>query len=301
MKKILLLLMIGAMIAACSQQGDVAEQFVRNEATYKYDGFDLVYKGSTDCGTNCKEHVYEFQSQQAGYGDRSGQMTAQVITQHRAVVRVENNAITSAVMDGQWDMIGQRLVEGQACAADVMECPDGSFVARDPNNNCEFFQCTDEVFCTADVKECPDGSFVARDPNNNCEFFPCEAVACTKDAKMCPDGSYVGRIPPNCEFAPCPGEELACTADVKECPDGSFVARDPNNNCEFFPCEPLICTMDMKECPDGSFVGRDHYNNCEFFPCPGDVVFCTADVKECPDGSFVARDPNNNCEFFACP
>lgn len=27
--------------------------------------------------------------------------------------------------------------------------------------------------CTADVKECPDGSFVARDPERNCEFKEC--------------------------------------------------------------------------------------------------------------------------------
>jgi hypothetical protein len=33
-----------------------------------------------------------------------------------------------------------------------------------------------------------------------------EPVACTTDAKQCPDGSYVGRIPPECDFAPCPGE-----------------------------------------------------------------------------------------------
>jgi hypothetical protein len=32
-----------------------------------------------------------------------------------------------------------------------------------------------------------------------------EGVACTMDAKICPDGSAVGRIPPDCEFAPCPG------------------------------------------------------------------------------------------------
>ncbi len=31
-------------------------------------------------------------------------------------------------------------------------------------------------------------------------------IACTMDVKLCPDGSYVGRIPPDCEFAPCPGE-----------------------------------------------------------------------------------------------
>lgn len=31
-------------------------------------------------------------------------------------------------------------------------------------------------------------------------------VACTMEAKICPDGSSVGRMPPNCEFAPCPGQ-----------------------------------------------------------------------------------------------
>ncbi|HOZ53241.1 MAG TPA: thioredoxin domain-containing protein [bacterium] len=29
------------------------------------------------------------------------------------------------------------------------------------------------VFCTMDAKMCPDGSFVGRDGDNNCEFFPC--------------------------------------------------------------------------------------------------------------------------------
>lgn len=33
-----------------------------------------------------------------------------------------------------------------------------------------------------------------------------EAVFCTMDAKVCPDGSSVGRVPPDCAFAPCPGE-----------------------------------------------------------------------------------------------
>ncbi len=33
-----------------------------------------------------------------------------------------------------------------------------------------------------------------------------QQVACTMEAKICPDGSSVGRMPPNCEFAPCPGQ-----------------------------------------------------------------------------------------------
>jgi len=31
----------------------------------------------------------------------------------------------------------------------------------------------EQVFCSMDVKECPDGSFVARDPEQNCNFKPC--------------------------------------------------------------------------------------------------------------------------------
>lgn len=40
---------------------------------------------------------------------------------------------------------------------------------------------------------------------SGCQFYE-EPVACTMDAKECPDGSAVGRIPPDCQFAPCPGE-----------------------------------------------------------------------------------------------
>lgn len=34
---------------------------------------------------------------------------------------------------------------------------------------------TEAVACTQDAKECPDGSFVGRDPKNNCEFVACPA------------------------------------------------------------------------------------------------------------------------------
>ena len=37
-------------------------------------------------------------------------------------------------------------------------------IVEDSNNN---------IFCTDDVNECPDGTFVSRDPNNGCNFEPC--------------------------------------------------------------------------------------------------------------------------------
>lgn len=45
-------------------------------------------------------------------------------------------------------------------------------------------------------------------------------VACTMDARVCPDGSAVGRVPPDCEFAPCPGEPPAASS-------ASVAARRP--------------------------------------------------------------------------
>ncbi len=35
--------------------------------------------------------------------------------------------------------------EERDCAADVMECPDGTFVSRNPKNNCEFYECPVET------------------------------------------------------------------------------------------------------------------------------------------------------------
>jgi hypothetical protein len=35
-----------------------------------------------------------------------------------------------------------------------------------------------------------------------------ESVFCPEDVKECPGGGFVGRIPPDCNFAPCPGEEV---------------------------------------------------------------------------------------------
>ena len=63
---------------------------------------------------------------------------------------------------------------------DMKQCPDGSFVIRDPQQDCHFKACPDPdqqkeptMYCTQDVAQCADGSYVGRDPNNNCEFKPC--------------------------------------------------------------------------------------------------------------------------------
>ena len=164
--------------------------------------------------------------------------------------------------------------------------------------------------CTQDVKECEDGSFVDRNPANDCEFNPCPEDlpgACQLEVKECEDGSFVNRDPAkDCEFAPCP-EEIACAADVRECSDGSFVSRDPANGCAFRPCpeEELACTMDVFDCGNGTFVNRDPAKDCEFEACP---KVCTGEDGEtymaacegidgmfCVGESFTALDGCNTC------
>jgi len=56
---------------------------------------------------------FEFDSRHAGYGDRTGQVLAQVITPHKAAITVEQGEIKLALMDKKWDMINQK------------ECPPG--------------------------------------------------------------------------------------------------------------------------------------------------------------------------------
>ena len=38
-------------------------------------------------------------------------------------------------------------VEAKFCATDVMQCPDGSFVARDPESDCAFRPCAGAAVC----------------------------------------------------------------------------------------------------------------------------------------------------------
>lgn len=48
-----------------------------------------------------------------------------------------------------------------------------------------------------------------------------DQVACAQDVKECPDGNYVSRVPPECDFAPCPGDtDLQRSVCVDNCGDG---------------------------------------------------------------------------------
>jgi hypothetical protein len=104
---------------------EVAEDFVRHSPTFVFDGIEETLTLTNTAAFTRKaispqapprdevkgwEFTFEFDSRHAGYGDRSGQAVAEVITPHTAVVTVSAMEITSAVMDGRWDMLAQEML-----------------------------------------------------------------------------------------------------------------------------------------------------------------------------------------------
>jgi hypothetical protein len=90
-----------------------AAEFVRLETTFRFDGIPetLEVTSTTSVGGGW-QFTIEFDSRHAGYGNRSGQVLAQVITHHTAEVTVQGGlGVTEAVMDGVWDMVNQRMLD----------------------------------------------------------------------------------------------------------------------------------------------------------------------------------------------
>jgi hypothetical protein len=91
---------------------DLARDFVEKSPTFVFDGIaDTLKHVSTEkMGEATWRFTYEFQCRHGGYGDRSGQMVTQAITPHQAVIIIERNKVSSAVMDGKWDMLEQKML-----------------------------------------------------------------------------------------------------------------------------------------------------------------------------------------------
>ena len=108
-----------------------AGEFVTDSPTYQFDGMEdtFEYVETRDAaGDYVWTFVFRFDSSGAGYGDRSGQAVAEVITPHTAVVTVDSMEVTSAVLDGKWDMLAQEMVVTEEEARQVAE----EFVRNSP-------------------------------------------------------------------------------------------------------------------------------------------------------------------------
>lgn len=98
------------------QSQQIAKNWIINQApTYVFDGMDLnleevLLLDLVDC-EDCYQFVYQFNSRHSGYGDREGQILAQVITPHSLIVTIENGKITQAIIDEIYDELNQVKIE----------------------------------------------------------------------------------------------------------------------------------------------------------------------------------------------
>jgi hypothetical protein len=91
----------------------LAGTFVMNSPTFIFDGIpDTLELTDTAQGRcpYCWEFTFEFNSAHTGYGDRTDQMVGEAITPHVAVITVESGDVTSAILDGAWDMLKQQML-----------------------------------------------------------------------------------------------------------------------------------------------------------------------------------------------
>ena len=90
----------------------LAESWIKAAPTYTYDGSDLKFVSYVQQESYPVRHVltYTFTGSHAGYGNRSGMMTAQVITEHTIQIVIIDGTVDSAVIDGKWDEMGQFII-----------------------------------------------------------------------------------------------------------------------------------------------------------------------------------------------
>jgi len=92
-----------------SQVKELAESWIREAPSYKYDGSGLGIVNYIQQESYPVRHVltYKFTSSHAVYGDRSGKVTAPVITDHTIKITIIDGTVDSAIIDGVWDEMGQ--------------------------------------------------------------------------------------------------------------------------------------------------------------------------------------------------
>jgi hypothetical protein len=93
----------------------IATNFVKNSSTFAFDGIQGSIKVvSTEPGWSSifKSIAVNlgYQTRHPGHGDRAGEVLAQVITDHSAVilVNIEKGTVATAICDKTWDMVNEK-------------------------------------------------------------------------------------------------------------------------------------------------------------------------------------------------
>lgn len=93
---------------------DAATAFVKSSPTFSFDGvpdsLDMITVNSMESYPVQYKIEFAFDSTHSGYGNREGQVLAQVITPHTMSIIVSEGQVISAVTDGTWDELNHQYV-----------------------------------------------------------------------------------------------------------------------------------------------------------------------------------------------
>ena len=104
-----------ALSISAAEAQTISEEWVKNAPTYKYDGSGLTLVNSVVMESFPQQYsmTYSFISGHAGYGNRSGQVTAEVMTDHTVNIKMFQGLVTSAIIDGVWDEMNQQMLQNE--------------------------------------------------------------------------------------------------------------------------------------------------------------------------------------------
>ena len=94
---------------------EIATQWIQQAPTYAHDGYNLTLTEYYIQESYPERHVltFNFTSRAAGYGDRSQQAVAQVLTNHTIQVVIVEEEIVSATIDEKWNELTQEEIPPQ--------------------------------------------------------------------------------------------------------------------------------------------------------------------------------------------
>ncbi len=112
---LLIVLAVSGCVSYKISSADMAEkaagEWVNESPTFKFDGSGLTLLSyNVNKAQKTYEFSYSFVSAHGGYGDRTGQPVTQAITPHTIDVTVKDRTVISAIIDGIWDELNQRMI-----------------------------------------------------------------------------------------------------------------------------------------------------------------------------------------------
>lgn len=218
------------------------------------------------------------------------------------------------------------------CPPQKKKCSDGTYVKRDPENNCRFMECGERPTPTpVEVEDVPKLKFrwlvdgdnsilqIANIPNP----YGDEPIPYYKTVygSRIPPERQTNRDWPHVKLSKNYGKKYGARMRFEDMLfyldpvyDNQLVVR-VGGKSDFHPDADSFPSVSHLYLFDEDTSDEDYHASAFSFPhirknnqvdsnadfASGEPDPCTEDIKICSDGTLVERDPYNDCQFYPCP